>query len=124
MIPRLLRNYLLRDAGYYPVVTLTGPRQSGKTTLARTTFPDHAYVSLEETDMRAFAREDPRGFLERFPGPVVIDEAQRVPELLSHLQSAVDDDPRPGRFVLTGSQTFALTRGVSQSLAPPLRDST
>ena len=117
MIPRLLRNYLLRDAGYYPVVTLTGPRQSGKTTLARAAFPDHAYVSLEETDMRAFAREDPRGFLERFPGPVVIDEAQRAPDLLSHLQSTVDRDPRPGRFVLTGSQHFLLMEAVSQTLA-------
>lgn len=68
MIPRLLTGYLLRDAGYYPVVTLTGPRQSGTTTLARAVFPDHAYVSLEETDARAFAREDPRGFLTRTPG--------------------------------------------------------
>ena len=108
MIPRLLREYLLQDAGSYPVVTLTGPRQSGKTTLARAAFPEHAYVSLEETDTRAFAREGPRGFLERFPGPVVIDEAQRVPDLLSHLQAPVDHDPRPGRFVLTGSQNILL----------------
>lgn len=117
MIPRLLQSYLLRDAGYYPVVTLTGPRQSGKTTLARATFPDHDYVSLEETDTRAFAREDPRGFLTRFPGRLVIDEVQRVPDLLSHLQSVVDRDPLPGRFVLTGSQNLLLMEKVSQTLA-------
>jgi len=117
MLPRLLSDYLLRDAAYYPVLTLTGPRQSGKTTLARATFPEYAYVSLEETDARSFAREDPRGFLARFSGPVVVDEAQRVPDLLSHIQSAVDQDPAPGRFVLTGSQNLLLMEKVSQTLA-------
>jgi hypothetical protein len=117
MIPRLLTQYLLRDAGYYPVLTLTGPRQSGKTTLARAAFPGHVYVSLEETDARAFAAEDPRGFLARYPGPVVIDEAQRVPDLLSHLQSAVDRDPTAGRFVLTASQNLLQMEKVSQTLA-------
>lgn len=117
MIPRFLEPYLVRDASYYSVVTITGPRQSGKTTLARAAFPSHAYVSLEPTDERRFAREDPRGFLARYPGPVIVDEIQQVPDLLSYLQSAVDEQPSPGRFVLTGSQNLLLMSRVSQSLA-------
>jgi len=117
MIKRTLHQYLVRDASYYPVLTLTGPRQSGKTTLARAAFPDHAYVSLEETDARLFARDDPHGFLNRFTDAVIIDEAQRVPELFSYIQSRVDGDDRGGRFVLTGSQNFLLMEGISQSLA-------
>jgi len=117
MIARLLAPYLLRDAGYYPVVTITGPRQSGKTTLARATFPSHAYVSLEPTDERRFAREDPRGFLARYPGPVIIDEIQNVPDLLSYIQTAVDEQSSPGKFILTGSQNLLLMSQVSQSLA-------
>jgi predicted AAA+ superfamily ATPase len=117
MIPRTLRELLLRDARSYPVLTLTGPRQSGKTTLAQAAFPSHAYVSLEEPDYRSFAREDPRGFLTRFPGPVIVDEAQRVPDLLSYIQTTVDREPAPGRFVLTGSENFLLMEKVSQTLA-------
>ncbi|MFO7730081.1 MAG: ATP-binding protein [Spirochaetia bacterium] len=117
MIKRALFSYLTRDAGYYPILTITGPRQSGKTTLVKAAFPSHEYVSLEETDMRLFAGDDPRGFLDRYPGPVVIDEAQRAPELFSYLQAAVDLDAAPGRFILTGSQNFLLMEKVSQSLA-------
>ena len=117
MIPRLLGPYLKQDAGYYPVVTLTGPRQSGKTTLVRAAFPDHEYLSLEALDLREFARTDPRGFLAAHPGPVVLDEAQRVPDLFSYIQVSADEDPRPGRFVLTGSQNFLLMERVSQTLA-------
>jgi predicted AAA+ superfamily ATPase len=117
MIPRILESRLRQDARYYPVVTLTGPRQSGKTTLARAAFPDHAYVSLEETDRRRFALEDPRGFLGSLPGPAIIDEAQRAPDLFSYIQVAVDEDPSPGRFILTGSHNFLLMREVSQTLA-------
>ncbi|MFC1525450.1 ATP-binding protein [Candidatus Latescibacterota bacterium] len=117
MIPRSLEKFLLRDAEYYPVLTLTGPRQSGKTTLARAAFPDHQYVSLEETESRLFARDDPRGFLRQHSGPVIVDEAQRVPELFSYIQRAVDDDDRAGRFVLTGSANFLLMEQVSQTLA-------
>jgi len=117
MIKRILHPYLIRDAGYYPIVILTGPRQSGKTTLAKAAFPDYEYVSLEDTETRSFAQEDPKGFLARHPGPVIFDEAQRVPELFSNLQTAVDRDAAPGRFVLTGSHYFLLMKEVSQSLA-------
>ncbi len=117
MIKRFLETYLLRDARHYPVITLTGPRQSGKTTLARATFPAHRYVSLEQVDQRRFAREDPLGFMAQFHGPVIIDEAQQVPDLFSYIQNAVDEDPAPGRFILTGSQNFLLMGRVSQTLA-------
>jgi len=117
MIQRTLERYLRRDAGYYPVLTLTGPRQSGKTTLAKKTFPEHEYVSLEELDLRTFAAEGPHGFLQRYRGAVIIDEIQRVPGLFSYIQTLVDADPAPGRFVLTGSQNFLLMESVSQSLA-------
>jgi predicted AAA+ superfamily ATPase len=117
MIPRLLGSYLHRDAGYYPVLTLTGPRQSGKTTLARASFPEHAYVSLEDRDVRALAIDDPREFLARHRGPTIIDEAQRAPDLLAYLQRAIDEDPTPGRIVLTGSQNLLLMEKISQTLA-------
>lgn len=117
MIPRTLEGYVKRDASYYPVVTITGPRQSGKTTLVRKIFPDYEYVSLEVSDMRAFARDDPRGFLQRYGQPVILDEVQRVPDLFSWIQTSVDRDSRPGRFILTGSQNFLLMERVSQSLA-------
>ncbi len=118
MLPRTLAAKLLEVAGRYPLVTLTGPRQSGKTTLSRRTFPDHAYVSLEAPDERAFALEDPRGFLGRFDRPAILDEVQRAPELFSYLQVLVDEHPEwKGRFVLTGSHNFLLLERVSQSLA-------
>ncbi len=117
MIRRELQSVLEREGSRAPVVAVTGPRQSGKTTLCRATFPDHRYVSLEPLDNRGFARDDPRGFLAQYAGPVVIDEVQRVPELFSYLQESVDHDPTPGRFVLTGSQHFGLTEAISQSLA-------
>ena len=100
-----------------PSITLTGPRQSGKTTLSRAVFPQHSYVSLEAPDVRAFASEDPRAFLSQYPDGAIIDEVQRVPELLSYLQGIIDEDPQPGRWVLTGSQNLSLSESVSQSLA-------
>ena len=103
--------------GYYPVVAVTGPRQSGKSTLCRSAYPEHAYVSLEPLDEREFAESDPRGFLATRPGPVVIDEVQHVPGLVSYIQESVDRDPTPGRFLITGSQHFGLHAAVSQSLA-------
>ncbi len=117
MIERTLRVPLLALAERYPVVTLTGPRQSGKTTLCRAAFPDKPYLSLEPPDEREFARTDPRGFLARVPDGAIIDEVQRVPELLSYLQQLVDARPRPGAFLLTGSQHFGLIHAVTQSLA-------
>src|SRR5690606_20929677 len=117
MLPRRLAPTLKRLAASFPIVAVTGPRQSGKTTLARALFADKAYVSLEDPQERAFAEEDPRGFLARFETGAVFDEAQRWPDLFSYLQGMVDTDRAPGRFVLTGSQQFGLLSGVTQSLA-------
>jgi len=117
LIPRHAHSVLLELATGYPVLALTGPRQSGKTTLARAAFEDKDYVSLEDLDELAFAQRDPRGFLARFPGGAVIDEAQRCPALFSYLQGLVDTEPRMGAFVLTGSQQFGLMAGITQSLA-------
>lgn len=117
MLPRSITPTLHRLAASFPVLAMTGPRQSGKTTLARTEFADRPYVSLEDPVERAFAFEDPLGFLARFSQGAVFDEAQRWPDLFSHLQSMVDADRKPGRFILTGSQQFGLVAGVTQSLA-------
>ncbi|HZF08559.1 MAG TPA: ATP-binding protein [Thermoanaerobaculia bacterium] len=117
MIERLLQPRLMDLATRYPVLTLTGPRQSGKTTLSRMAFPDHPYVSLENPAQRGFAEEDPLAFLARYPHGAILDEVQRVPQIFSYLQGLVDEDPRPGRFLLTGSQNLALVGAVTQSLA-------
>jgi len=117
MIKRALEAVLRKAAEQYPIVTLTGPRQSGKTTLVRMAFPDNAYVSLEDPDRREFALTDPRGFLAQFKSPVILDEAQRAPELFSYIQTAVDEERKTGQYILTGSQSFLLMRGASQSLA-------
>jgi predicted AAA+ superfamily ATPase len=101
----------------FPIVAITGPRQSGKSTLARTVFPAKPYVTLEDPDERALADADPRAFLARFGRGAVIDEAQRCPELFSYLQGVVDDRNRTGEFVLTGSQQFGLMSRITQSLA-------
>lgn len=117
MIRRNLEPVLHELAEQMPAVAVTGPRQSGKTTLCRMAFPDYGYVSLEPLDVRDFAREDPRGFLRQHAGDVILDEIQRAPDLFSYLQEAIDADPAPGRFILTGSQHFGLSEAVSQSLA-------
>lgn len=117
MLTRTITPTLLRLAASFPVLAMTGPRQSGKTTLARAQFGDKPYVSLEDPIERAFANEDPRGFLARFTQGAVFDEAQRWPDLFSHLQGIVDADRQPGRFILTGSQQLGLLAGITQSLA-------
>jgi predicted AAA+ superfamily ATPase len=117
MIPRAASSLLDEIRTGYPVITLTGPRQSGKTTLARAAFADKPYVSLETPDEREFASADPRGFLARFPAGAIIDEVQHVPALFSWLQTDVDAAGQMGRFILTGSQNFALMAKLTQSLA-------
>ncbi|MFC1357279.1 MAG: ATP-binding protein [gamma proteobacterium symbiont of Phacoides pectinatus] len=116
-MPRNAEPRLQHFASGYPVVVVTGPRQSGKSTLVRHAFPDHHYVSLEDLDQREFAETDPRGFLNQFSGGVILDEAQRCPALFSYLQTRVDERQRPGEFILTGSQQFGLLSGITQSLA-------
>lgn len=117
MIPRKIQNELELLAKQFPVVTITGPRQSGKTTLAQLQFPDYDYVNLEELEVRNYATEDPKGFLLDHPAPVILDEIQRVPELLSYIQVATDRDKKMGQYILTGSHQPELRAGVSQSLA-------
>jgi hypothetical protein len=116
-IPRNAESRLQHFASGYPVVVVTGPRQSGKSTLVRHAFPDHRYVSLEDLDQREFAETDPRGFLNQFSGRAILDEAQRCPALFSYLQTRVDERQQPGEFILTGSQQFGLLSGITQSLA-------
>jgi predicted AAA+ superfamily ATPase len=117
MILRTLERKLIDLAKKFPVISLTGPRQSGKTTLVRQAFPDYAYVSLEEPDTRLYAQSDPRAFLNNHAGGLIIDEVQRVPELFSYIQSIVDASDTTGHFILTGSQNFLLLEKISQSLA-------
>jgi predicted AAA+ superfamily ATPase len=117
MIHRTISQYLTYVASKFPVVVLTGPRQSGKTTLVEKLFSYKAYVSLEDPDVRDFALTDPRGFLNQYKEGAIIDEAQNVPSLFSYIQTRVDQSKKDGEFVLTGSQNFSLVEGISQSLA-------
>ena len=117
MIHRIAANTLQKMARGYYVVTVTGPRQSGKTTLVQAVFADKRYISLEDPDEREFAEKDPRRFLARFPEGAILDEAQRCPEILSYLQGIVDRDRQPGQFILTGSQQFGLFSKITQTLA-------
>ncbi|HGG59360.1 MAG TPA: ATP-binding protein [Gammaproteobacteria bacterium] len=117
MIPRTLESHATAAFAKYPVITITGPRQSGKTTLARNTFAGKPYANLENPVTRQFAHEDPLAFLGQYPQGAVIDEIQRVPDLLSYIQVVVDEKRENSLFVLTGSQQFELMRGISQSLA-------
>jgi uncharacterized protein len=118
MIPRTLGDIARKSAHYFPVISITGPRQSGKTTLAREVFADYTYLNLEALDTRSWAEEDPRRFLtENLDTGMIIDEAQRVPKLFSYIQILVDELKDTGKLILTGSQNFLLLQSISQSLA-------
>ncbi len=117
MIQRTVEPHLLRLARQYPVVTMTGPRQSGKTTLCQAAFPRKRYLSLENLDNRRTALKDPRQFLSELPGGAILDEIQRAPDLLSYIQGIVDEEKKEGMFILTGSQQFELMDSLTQSLA-------
>ncbi len=118
-IPRMISKSILERAKKSPVIGLFGPRQSGKSTLVRKLFPKHKYVNFEDLKLRSVAQQDTRAFLESYTNEygLIIDEAQRVPEIFSYIQLVSDEDPRPGRFILTGSQNYLLMQSVSQSLA-------
>ncbi|MFH0757470.1 MAG: ATP-binding protein [Bacteroidota bacterium] len=117
MLYRQLSDYLREDLKYYPIIGLTGPRQSGKTTLLKHMFPDFTYVSLEDPDQRYFASNDPSQFLKKFPARVIIDEAQKVPSIFSYLQTYVDSKGQTGQYILSGSQNFHFMESITQSLA-------
>ena len=117
MIPRQIQSELKLAAREYPVVTISGPRQSGKTTLARMQFPDYSYANLETPEVRRLATNDPRAFFEQYPVPMIIDEVQRAPELLSYIQTMSDKSKKRGQYILTGSHQVRLHEAVSQSLA-------
>jgi len=117
MIKRHLKQQVLDASQQFPIVGIFGPRQSGKTTLAKATFPDYQYVNLEDLETRRFAREDPKGFLDKYSTKVILDEVQHVPDLFSYLQVRVDDLKLKGQFIVTGSQHYLMMESVSQSLA-------
>ncbi|MFM8361205.1 MAG: ATP-binding protein [Haliscomenobacter sp.] len=116
-IPRSIEATIRSLLSKYPILALTGPRQSGKTTLLKNLLPNYSYVSLENTDARYFAEADPNGFLAKYHGQTIIDEAQRVPALFSYLQTKVDAEGKMGQYILSGSQNFHLLERITQSLA-------
>lgn len=116
-VPRRLKSHIEELGLYYPIISLTGPRQAGKTTLLKKMFPSYRYVSLEDPDQQLRAANDPRGFLKQYDYQVIFDEAQRVPSLFSYLQTMVDEDRQLGRYILSGSQNFLLRKSITQSLA-------
>lgn len=117
IIERHIETVIRQYQGKYPVLAVTGPRQSGKTTLLKTLFRDYRYISLENPDNRAFATDDPVGFLQEYPEHVIFDEAQQVPRLFSYIQTIVDESRQMGQFILSGSQNFHLLSNITQSLA-------
>jgi hypothetical protein len=119
MIQRDAEATLHRLEKGFPVLCITGPRQSGKTTLARMAFPDRPYISLEDPDIARFAKEDPRGLLDAYKDGLILDAAQYVPEIFAYLKTAVDKDSAPGRFIVTGSRQFGLLAGVPEALCAP-----
>ncbi|MFZ1456047.1 MAG: ATP-binding protein [Saprospiraceae bacterium] len=117
LIKRKLSEHVKHAATYYPIISVAGPRQAGKSTMLQQVFPDYEYISLEDPDMYALASTDARGFFDRYKEGVIIDEAQKVPELFSFMQGIVDKKRTPGRFVLSGSQNYLMHRNITQSLA-------
>jgi len=117
MIPRIAEKTLHRYAKGFPVICITGPRQSGKTTLAKLAFPNKPYFSLEDPDTALLARSDPRGFLETWPEGMILDEAQYIPELFAYIKTMADKEPVPGKYIITGSQQFNLMGKITESLA-------
>ena len=117
MIARQIAQPIQKLMTQFPIISVTGPRQSGKTTLLRGMFPEYRYVNFEDPDSRLYFEQDPRGFLREYDNKVVFDEAQRVPQLFSYLQVKVDEDKMMGQFVLSGSQNFLLLEKITQSLA-------
>lgn len=117
MIKRDLSYKIKQLSEKFPIITVTGPRQSGKSTLLKNLFPDYRYVSLENPDMRSFATEDPNGFIKTFDNHVIIDEAERVPSLFSYIQTHIDDVNETGMYMLAGSRNFHLMAAIDQSLA-------
>lgn len=117
MLQRQLKSKVIEAAKQYPIVTILGPRQSGKSTLAKQAFPDYRYVSLEDPDHRAHAKNDPRDFLQQYDSRVIIDEVQRVPDLFSYLQTHTDEKNTVGQYILTGSEQFELGKNMTQTLA-------
>ncbi|MBL7005580.1 MAG: ATP-binding protein [Spirochaetia bacterium] len=117
MIHRQLRSEIISSSKLFPIITLTGPRQSGKTTLVKACFPDHTYCNLENPELRTLANNDPKTFFHIYKTPMIIDEVQRVPELLSWIQILSDENPIHGQYILTGSNQFQLNEAISQSLA-------
>jgi len=117
MIARLIEKKLSEMAKKFPVIVVTGPRQSGKTTLCKKLFSSYTYVTLENPDFREYAESDPRGFIEDYSDRVIIDEIQNVPSLFSYIQGVVDESDKTGQYILTGSQNFLLLEKISQTLA-------
>ncbi|MBK7636835.1 MAG: ATP-binding protein [Saprospiraceae bacterium] len=117
LIKRKLSEHVKHAATYYPIISVAGPRQAGKSTMLQQVFSDYEYISLEDPDMYALASTDARGFFDRYKEGVIIDEAQKVPELFSFMQGIVDKKRTPGRFVLSGSQNYLMHRNITQSLA-------
>ncbi|RQP07452.1 MAG: AAA family ATPase, partial [Parapedobacter sp.] len=117
LFSRSLAGEIRKREGKFPILAVTGPRQSGKTTLLKLLFPDYTYVSLENPDNRSFAEDDPNGFLQLYPERTILDEVQRVPALFSYLQTAVDESGQMGQYILSGSQNFHLLKNITQTLA-------
>ena len=118
MILRKSKDALLRVASQFPVVGITGPRQSGKTTLVQSVFPDKRYITFDDDNMRELAKSNPNDFVDAFPDGLIIDEAQKVPEIFNALKIQVDSkNSEPGKYILTGSSQFKLKKNMTDSLS-------